>query len=70
MAAPVHPVRRLIDLCKRDGISIPTLARVIGRSEGYLRRRLDGSTYILDVRREEREVLAGFFGVSIAELGG
>ncbi len=70
MAAPVRPVPRLLDLCKRDGISIPTLARVIGRSEGYMRRRLDGSTYLLDVRRSEREVLAGFFAVPIAELGG
>jgi len=70
MAAPLHPARRLLDLCRRDGVSLPTLARVIGRSEGYLRRRLDGSTYLLDVRREEREVMAGFFAVPIAELGG
>ncbi|MBM3927844.1 MAG: hypothetical protein FJ335_05210 [Sphingomonadales bacterium] len=70
MAAPSHPVPRLLDLCQRDGISIPTLERVIGRGRGYLARRLDGSTYLLNIRRDEREILAGFFGVPIAELGG
>jgi len=70
MAAPIHPVTRLLDLCKRDGISIPTLERVIGRRRGYLARRLDGSTYLLDVSRDEREILAGFFAVPVAELGG
>lgn len=70
MAAPIRPVPRLLELCRRDDVSIPTLARVIGRSEGYLRRRTDGSTYALDVRRDERERLAGFFGVPVRELGG
>lgn len=70
MAAPIRPVTRLLDLCARDNISIATLERVIGRGPGYLRRRLDGSTYLLDVRRDEREILAGFFAVPIVELGG
>lgn len=70
MAAPAYPARRLLDLCKRDGVSIPTLARVIGRSDGYLYRRLDGSTHALDVRADERKVLAGFFDVPVRELGG
>lgn len=70
MAAPIRPAPRLLQLCRRDDISIPILARAIGRSAGYLRRRLDGSTYLLDLRREERETLAGFFDVPVAELGG
>jgi len=70
MATPIRPVPRLLELCRRDRITISTLVRVIERSEGYLRRRLDGSTYLLDVRREERERLASFFAVPIAELGG
>ncbi len=70
MARPILPAPRLLELCRRDEVSIPTLERVIGRGRGYLARRLDGSTYALEVRVDERKVLAGFFGVPVAELGG
>ncbi|MBM3928914.1 MAG: hypothetical protein FJ335_10710 [Sphingomonadales bacterium] len=70
MAVPIYPALRLLELCRRDGVSIAVLERVIGRGRGYLARRLDGSTYLLDVRRDEREILAGFFGVPARELGG
>ena len=70
MAAPIRPAQRLLDLCRRDNVTVATLERVIDRSRGYLARRLDGSTYALAIRADERKVLAGFFGVSVRELGG
>lgn len=71
MAAPIYPGRRLVDLARQHRNSIPTLARVIGRSDSYLRTRLrDGGGFRLDIRQTEREALARFFGVSVRELGG
>lgn len=46
------------------------MASVIGRSEGYLRKRLDADSYLLDLPVEELATLARFFGVPASELGG
>lgn len=70
MAAPIHPLPRLKQLAREQGTSVRTMAKVIGRSEGYVRRRLDADTYILDLRGEELILLAAFFGVPVRELGG
>ncbi len=69
MAAPIRPAERLMQLARQHGNSLPCLARVTGRSEGYLRRRIrDG--YALDLRPDERAKLSRFFGVPLRELGG
>ncbi|MES2339618.1 MAG: helix-turn-helix transcriptional regulator [Pseudomonadota bacterium] len=69
MAAPIHPAARLMQLARENGTSVTCLARVIGRSEGYLRRRIRGG-YALDIRPDERSKLSRFFGVPLRELGG
>lgn len=70
MSAPIRPLPRLLQLMREQGVTTKTAARVIGRSETYLRRRLKADTYLLDLPIDEVERLAGFFGVPARELGG
>lgn len=70
MAAPVRPLPRLKQLMEERGVSARAAAGIIRRSEGYLRRRLDADTYLLDLPLEEIVKLARYFGVPAHELGG
>ncbi|SOB81170.1 hypothetical protein SAMN06297144_1434 [Sphingomonas guangdongensis] len=70
MTAPLRPLPRLKQLAREINVTVPTLARVIGRSETYFRKRWNADTYLLDLPGEEIETLARFFGVPASELGG
>lgn len=70
MAAPIRPLPRLRQLMRDQNVSPAAAARFIGRSESYLRKRLDADTYLLDLPIEEITKLARFLGVPAAELGG
>lgn len=70
MPAPVRPLPRLLQLMREQGTTPRVAARVIGRSESYLRKRLKADSYLLDLPIEELDLLAGFHGVPVSELGG
>ncbi|MFD1786962.1 hypothetical protein ACFSC3_05190 [Sphingomonas floccifaciens] len=70
MSAPIRPLPRLLQLMREQGATTKTTAKIIGRSETYLRRRLKADTYLLDLPIDEIDRLAGFFGVQARELGG
>jgi hypothetical protein len=69
MAAPIRPLPRLLKAMNERQVSVRTAARVIGRSEGYLSKRLKADTYLLDLPVEEATRLGRFLGVPLAELG-
>lgn len=70
MAAPIRPLPRLKQAMRDQRVSVKAAARIIGRSEGYLSKRLKADTYLLDLPIEEVTKLARFLGVPPAELGG
>ena len=70
MAAPIAPLPRLKQLMREGDVSVLMAARAIGRSDGYLRRRLDAHTHDLDLTGEELVKLAAFFNVDVRELDG
>jgi phage repressor protein C with HTH and peptisase S24 domain len=64
-----EPRQRLADLAQGRGVSLAALSRLIGRNETYLQQFITkGSPRRL--AESDRRVLAEFFGVSEAELGG
>lgn len=64
-----NPRDRLLELAQRQGVSLAGLSEMIGRNPTYLQQFIrKGSPRKLEER--DRQVLAGFFGVDEAELGG
>lgn len=64
-----NPRDRLLELARRQGVSLASLSEMIGRNPTYLQQFIrKGSPRKLE--EQDRRVLAGFFGVDEAELGG
>lgn len=64
-----NPRDRLLELARRQGTSLASLSEMIGRNPTYLQQFIrKGSPRKLE--EQDRRVLAGFFGVDEAELGG
>lgn len=70
MAAPIRPLPRLLELMRDRRVTVKEAARIIGRSDSYLRKRLSADTYLLDLPIEEVTRLARYLGVPPGELGG
>ncbi|MCL4672238.1 MAG: transcriptional regulator [Sphingomonadaceae bacterium] len=63
-----NPRDRLLELARRQGVSLASLSEMIGRNPTYLQQFIrKGSPRKLE--EHDRRVLAGFFGVSEEELG-
>lgn len=66
---PKPPRQRLRELAARDGVTLETASRVIGRGKGYLARFVrEGRPKALEPA--DADTLAQFFGVRSAELRG
>lgn len=64
-----NPRDRLLELAREQGASLASLSEMIGRNPTYLQQFIrKGSPRKLE--EQDRRVLAGFFGVDEAELGG
>ena len=63
-----NPRDRLLELARRQGVSLASLSEMIGRNPTYLQQFIrKGSPRKLE--EQDRRVLAGFFGVREEELG-
>ena len=64
-----NPRDRLLELARRQRVSLASLSEMIGRNPTYLQQFIrKGSPRKLE--EQDRRVLAGFFGVEEGELGG
>lgn len=64
-----NPRDRLLQLARQQGVSLARLSEMIGRNPTYLQQFIrKGSPRKLE--EQDRRILAGFFGVDEAELGG
>ncbi len=62
--------RAVLDgLIARDGVSLSTLSRVVGRNAAWMQQYMRRGTPKLLPERE-RGLIAGFFGVDVSVLGG